>query len=127
MAEVVQAADDGEWIDVSGDGGVQKKILVAAPEGATVPEQGSEVRAHYTGTLEADGSQFDSSRDRGQEFKFRVGTGQVIRAWDLGFAAMKVGERAVLKCAHEYAYGAGGSPPKIPALATLLFDVELLG
>lgn len=127
MAEVVQVADDGEWIDVSGDGGVLKKVLVAAPEGATVPESGSEVRAHYTGTLEADGIQFDSSRDRGQEFKFRVGTGQVIRAWDLGFAAMQVGERAVLKCASSYAYGDGGSPPRIPPRATLLFDVELLG
>lgn len=127
MAEAVNVADDGEWIDVSGDGGIKKKILKAAPEDATSPEPGSEVRAHYTGTLEADGSKFDSSRDRGQVFKFRIGQGQVIRAWDLGFATMKVGEHAILRCEKDYAYGDGGSPPKIPPMATLLFDVELLG
>ena len=41
-------------------------------------------------------------------------------------ATMRKGERAVLKCAPEYGYGASGSPPTIPPGATLLFDVELL-
>lgn len=118
---------DESWIDISGDGGVMKKVLEAAPEGATVPESGSEVRAHYTGTLESDGSKFDSSRDRGQPFTFKIGKGQVIKAWDQGFATMKVGEKAILKCRSDYAYGDHGSPPKIPGGATLLFDVELLG
>ena len=61
------------------------------------------------------------------EFKFKLGQGQVIKCWDLGFASMKVGEKAVLTCGSEYAYGKSGSPPKIPADATLKFDVELLG
>jgi len=120
-------ADGDEWIDISGDGGVMKKVTAAAPEDATSPEPGSEVSAHYTGTLEADGSKFDSSRDRGQVFKFKVGQGQVIKAWDQGFATMKVGEQAVLKCRADYAYGEHGSPPSIPGGATLLFDVELIG
>ncbi|KAG6964604.1 hypothetical protein JG687_00005882, partial [Phytophthora cactorum] len=81
---------------------------------------------HYTGTL-LDGTKFDSSRDRNSEFKFVLGKGNVIKAWDLAFASMKVGEKAVLTCKPEYAYGASGSPPKIPANATLKFDVELLG
>ncbi len=82
--------------------------------------------AHYTGTL-LDGTTFDSSRDRGQVFTFVLGKGNVIKAWDLAFASMKVGERAMLTCAPAYAYGASGSPPKIPPNATLKFDVELLG
>ena len=116
-----------EWVDVSTaqDGGVMKKVLQEASDpDATSPESGSEVRAHYTGTLESDGSKFDSSRDRGQEFKFRIGQGQVIAAWDQGFASMKVGEKAILKCRSDYAYGDTGSPPKIPPKSTLLFDVH---
>jgi peptidylprolyl isomerase len=120
-------AESDEWVDVSGDGGVLKKIIASAPADATSPADGSEVRAHYTGTLDSDGSKFDSSRDRGKEFEFRIGQGQVIKAWDQGFASMKVGEKAILKCRSDYAYGEHGSPPKIPGGATLLFDVELLG
>lgn len=39
---------------------------------------------------------------------------------------MKKGEKALLICSHEYAYGEQGSPPKIPPKATLHFEVELL-
>ena len=48
MAEVVNAADaaDGEWIDISGDGGIQKEVLEAAPADVTTPETGLEVSAH---------------------------------------------------------------------------------
>jgi len=123
-------ADDESFIDVSvaQDGGVQKKILTAAPEGAEgPPPDGFEVEAHYTGTLVSDGSKFDSSRDRGKTFKFTIGQGQVIKGWDEGFASMKVGEKAILKVRYDYAYGETGSPPTIPAKADLFFDVELLG
>ena len=41
-------------------------------------------------------------------------------------ATMTRGQVATLQCAPEYAYGAVGSPPKIPANATLKFEVELL-
>jgi peptidylprolyl isomerase len=79
-----------------------------------------------SGTLHSDGSKFDSSRDRNKTFKFTIGKGQVIKAWDEGFASMKVGEKAILRARHDYAYGASGSPPKIPPKATLDFDVELI-
>ena len=119
MAAIVE-----EWVDLSGDGGVMKRII---QEGSgNFPLKGDEIRAHYTGTLESDGSKFDSSRDRGTEFKFKVGKGNVIKGWDIGFATMKVGEKAILKCKPDYAYGAMGQGT-IPPNSTLIFDVEMFG
>lgn len=51
-------------------------------------------------------------------------SGSVIKAWDIGVATMKKGERAILTCAPEYAYGSSGSPPAIPPDSTLKFDVS---
>jgi FK506-binding protein 4/5 len=73
-----------------------KKILKEGA-GDELPITGMEVTAHYTGTLD-DGTKFDSSRDRGKEFKFTIGKGQVIKGWDQGFATMKKGEKAILRC-----------------------------
>lgn len=119
MAEV----DFSDAIDVSGDGGILKKVL-SPGDGENFPPNGYNVEAHYTGTL-MDGTKFDSSRDRGAPFKFVIGKGQVIKGWDQGFASMSKGEKAILRCRSDYAYGAGGQGP-IPANATLNFDVELI-
>jgi FKBP-type peptidyl-prolyl cis-trans isomerase len=86
---------------------------------------GDTVSVHYTGTLQ-NGEKFDSSKDRGQPFTFPLGAGRVIRGWDQGVAGMKVGGKRKLTIPGPLAYGERGSPPKIPANATLLFDVELL-
>uniref|UniRef100_A0A3Q3KYA0 peptidylprolyl isomerase n=1 Tax=Mastacembelus armatus TaxID=205130 RepID=A0A3Q3KYA0_9TELE len=72
------------------------------------------------------GQKFDSSRDRGEPFKFKLGVGEVIRGWDEGVAQMSCGEVAMLTCSPDYAYGARGHPPVIPANSTLIFEVELL-
>ena len=100
------------------------KIVYQEGEGDT-PKKGQEVSALYHGTLE-NGSTFDSNDDRESPFKFTIGQGMVIKGWDEGFASMKRGEQARLVCSPEYAYGARGSPPKIPPNSTLNFDVELL-
>ncbi|RWR79920.1 peptidyl-prolyl isomerase-like protein [Cinnamomum micranthum f. kanehirae] len=102
-----------------------KKKLVKEGESRETPENGDEVEVHYTGTL-LDGTQFDSSRDRGTPFKFKLGQGQVIKGWDQGIKTMKKGENAIFTIPAELAYGESGSPPTIPPNATLQFDVELL-
>ncbi len=89
-------------------------------------KSGQSVTVHYVGTLASDGSKFDSSRDRGQGFTFRLGAGQVIRGWDQGVAGMKVGGLRRLTIPPDLAYGARGYPPVIPPAATLVFEVELL-
>ncbi|KAJ6729029.1 PEPTIDYL-PROLYL CIS-TRANS ISOMERASE [Salix viminalis] len=121
--------DDGPTLKVGeekeiGNQGLKKKLLQAG-EGWDTPDNGDEVEVHYTGTL-LDGTQFDSSRDRGTPFKFTLGQGQVIKGWDLGIKTMKKGENALFTIPAELAYGSSGSPPTIPPNATLQFDVELL-
>ena len=112
-------------MDLSGDGGLCKQLLRAGDEEGGSPESGSLVQVHYVGTL-MDGTKFDSSRDRAGNFSFTIGRGQVIKGWDVGVASMKRGEKALLYCRSDYAYGARGSPPKIPPETTLQFEVELL-
>lgn len=88
------------------------------------PKTGQTVVVHYTGTLQ-NGTKFDSSRDRGQPFSFKIGVGQVIKGWDEGVGSMKVGGQRQLVIPPDLGYGARGIGP-IPPNSTLLFDVELL-
>merc|ERR1712228_823836 len=112
-------------VDVSGDGGVMKQVTKEGT-GAT-PQSGETVFAHYTGKL-ANGEVFDSSigkPHRKMGFFFVMGTGGVIKGWEVGFASMKVGEKATLTIQPAYGYGKEGGGP-IPPNATLTFEVELL-
>lgn len=100
------------------------KIIKQEGVGEETPPKGTKVEVHYTGTL-TDGTEFDSSHNHGSKFTFNLGKGQVIKAWDLCVASMKRGEICEVTCAAEYAYGKLGSPPSIPANATLIFEIEL--
>lgn len=82
---------------------------------------------HYTGWL-PDGTKFDSSYDHPgkQPITFPYGAHRVIYGWDTGFEGMHVGGKRRLFIPYQLAYGAMGRPPKIPAKAELIFDVELV-
>jgi len=89
-------------------------------------ENGNQLTMHYTGTLEADGTKFDSSVDRNEPFKFQLGVGQVIKGWDEGIVGMCVGEKRKLTVPPELGYGDQGAGDVIPGGATLVFDIELI-
>jgi peptidylprolyl isomerase len=89
-------------------------------------KEGDKVTVQYVGQLFADGKEFDTSWKKGRApFEFTIGKGEVIQGWDQGIPGMKVGGRRVLVVPADLGYGAAGSPPTIPANATLIFVVDL--
>ena len=94
------------------------------------PDAGQTCEMHYTGWLWEDGKKgkkFDSSVDRDKTFKFAIGKRKVIKGWDEGVASMRVGGKRLLLIPPELAYGERGAGGVIPANATLIFEVELIG
>jgi FKBP-type peptidyl-prolyl cis-trans isomerase len=106
---------------------MEAELIIEDLREGTGPEAraGQMVVVHYVGTL-TNGNKFDSSRDRGEGFKFALGGGQVIKGWDQGVAGMKVGSLRKLTIPPSLGYGARGYPPVIPPNSTLVFEVELL-
>ena len=70
----------------------------------TGPNVGKTCRTHYRGTFN-DGTQFDSSYDRGEPLEFICGVGQMIRGFDAAVAEMEVGEKVNIHLMPEEAYG----------------------
>lgn len=62
---------------------------------------------------------------KGKPFSFKLGSGEVIRGWDLGIAGMQVGGERRITIPSRHAYGSKAIP-NIPAGSTLVFDIKLL-
>ena len=68
------------------------------------PNVGKTCRTHYRGTFD-DGTQFDSSYDRGEPLEFVCGAGQMIHGYDKAVATMEVGQTINIHLMPEEAYG----------------------
>jgi len=115
--------NSGEDVTLLKSGGVLKQLLREGNPNDK-PYHGDTVFVHYTGILD-NGTKFDSSRDRGEKFSFKIGEGSVIKGWDEGVIGMNRGELARFIIKPAYGYGSKGSPPTIPGGAILIFEIEL--
>ena len=67
-----------------------------------------------------------SSYQRNEPIKFKLGVGQVISGWDEGISLLNKGATAKLVIPSHLAYGERGAGGVIPPGATLVFEVELV-
>jgi FKBP-type peptidyl-prolyl cis-trans isomerase len=95
---------------------------ITAGTGAS-PTAADVVKVHYEGKL-IDGTVFDSSIKRNEPAEFPLGG--VVPCWTEALQLMKKGGKSQVVCPAALAYGDRGSPPVIPAGATLSFEVELI-
>lgn len=107
-----------------GDGELKVEIVKSSDSCSRKSKKGDILSMHYTGTL-VDGKEFDSSRQRGEPFRFQIGLGQVIKGWDQGLLDMCVGDKRKLTVPPSLGYGDAGAGDRIPPGATLVFETEL--
>jgi len=101
------------------------KHILKTSDNHDFPKNGQIIKAHYSGRL-LDGTKFDSSYDRNEPFTFILGEKQVIEMWDISFATMKIGEKALIIGHPDLAYGSSTNNSSIPPNSHLSFTVELI-
>ncbi len=87
--------------------------------------KGALITTQYRGWLE-DGTCFDSSYQRGKPFQCVIGSGRVIKGWDLGLMGMRVGGKRKLWVPAHLAYGERQIGAHITPHSNLIFEIELL-
>jgi FKBP-type peptidyl-prolyl cis-trans isomerase len=127
-ARAAQAADsvfleeNAERAEVTvTESGLQYEVLEEG-EGPTL-EMGQQARLHYRGTL-SDGTEFDSSYQRGEPAVFRVGN--LVPGFNEAMTLMSEGSKFKVVIPGDLAYGAQGRPPAIGPNAALIFEIEIL-
>jgi FKBP-type peptidyl-prolyl cis-trans isomerase len=147
LAAESEAASATEQLeDISdGAGTCFKRVLQRGDGLKRYPTAGSKVEVHYSIHVAGTGAFVASSKpqpevkdadssavqppDEALAFDFYVGRepSEAMLGWDLALQTMEKGERALIICKPECAYGEAGAPPKIPPAATLECEIELLG
>lgn len=115
------ACAEGEPEVITTESGLEYQMLREG-DGAS-PTMNDQVVVHYRGTL-TDGSQFDSSYDRGEPATFPVNG--VIAGFGEALQLMSVGGHMRVTIPSELAYGEAGAGSVIGPNETLIFEIELM-
>jgi peptidylprolyl isomerase len=100
--------------------GLYSRVLA---EGQGEPAtNGTRLLVEYTGSF-PDGRQFDASAP-GQPLEVEIGETPLIPGFTEGLQGIRPGESRLLVIPPEIGYGERGSPPVIPANATLVFRIR---
>lgn len=104
--------------------GVQVYTVLEGP--GQFPRQNMSIQFNYHGML-MDGKVFDSSFNRGEPLKIRLGEGEIIQGLEYALQKMRFGTKAVVVIPPELAYKDREDVPDIPPNSTLAFHVDILG
>ncbi len=116
---------DDERADIETTENGVKYVVIEKGDGESgFPSPADRVTVHYAGRLAADGTEFDSSYERGEPSSFRLN--QVIPGWTEGLQKMQVGDQFMFHIPSDLGYGAMGAGGDIPPDADLMFRVALL-
>ncbi|XP_067868853.1 FK506-binding protein 15 isoform X2 [Heterodontus francisci] len=91
-------------------------------------EMGDSLEVSYTGWLyqnQAFGQVFDTNVNRDKLLRLKMGSGKVIKGWEVGMLGMKKNGKRLLIVPPSLAYGSQGIPNRVPPDATLVFEVEV--
>jgi len=116
-------------------------VIIVQREGSgSRPTSGSIVYTDYTGYLMETGAVFDTSiesiaRDNNifsetakyVTFSFLMGSGGVIRGWDIAFRRIRPGTKGKIIIPSVWAYKNAANDPRVPANSILVFDVNFKG
>eukprot|EP00747_Dinoflagellata_sp_TGD_P162480 gnl/TRDRNA2_/TRDRNA2_180143_c0_seq1.p1 gnl/TRDRNA2_/TRDRNA2_180143_c0~~gnl/TRDRNA2_/TRDRNA2_180143_c0_seq1.p1 ORF type:complete len:159 (+),score=34.88 gnl/TRDRNA2_/TRDRNA2_180143_c0_seq1:111-587(+) len=95
-------------------------------------EVGDLLHLHYTGYLKSNGKQFDSTREKGEPYVFKLGTcndqdkPECIEGFRKGVTGMCAGEKRKVTVPPSLAFGKKGKPPDIPPNDSLIYHIEMV-
>merc|ERR1719464_2330712 len=124
FARTMVPDDDPRWQKVTYDNGV-KKIILREGWGRPAPD-GSDAYIRYVGKFKDSQRVFEDNTAQSPPFKFLVGHFRVIRAIDIAVAAMKIGEKCLLRTSSRYAFGEKGEGRKIAPNKDLDYELEVV-
>jgi len=128
LPKVSLAADGQPSIELPPSSDPPKNLVVQELIKGTGPavELDQEITVHYSGWLWSDGTQFDSSWERGSPATFELSVGQLIEGWTTGLVGQTKGSQVLLVVPPEMGYGSTDRGT-IPPDSTLIFVIDILG